>query len=120
MPLDDEDMSMSSKPILHEVLPSSHNERRISEAPQSDVPGSERRAADAEMTRVLKTKPVSMASDPTSGSITFWRHDPLHDVVQPMADHVIMAFPAEPVHFERRDGRAFLKGMTRPGTVTVI
>jgi len=37
-----------------------------------------------------------------------------------MADHVIMTFPAEPVRFERRDGKAFVKGMTRPGTVTVI
>jgi len=82
--------------------------------PASDV------LRDAEMERVLKTKPVSMASDPTSGSITFWRHDPCNDVVRPMADHVIMAFPAEPVHFERRDGSAFAKGMTRPGTVTVI
>ena len=61
-----------------------------------------------------------MASDPSSGSITFWRHDPLHDVVKPMADHVIMAFPAEPVRFERRDGKALVNGMTRPGTVTVI
>jgi hypothetical protein len=37
-----------------------------------------------EMARVLKTKPVSMASDPSSGAITFWKHDPLHDVVAPM------------------------------------
>ena len=80
----------------------------------------ERRSADAEMARVLKTKPVSMAADPSSGSITFWRHDPLHDVVRPMADHVIMAFPAEPVRFERRDGKTIVNGMTRPGTVTVI
>jgi len=120
MPLNGEDMSMSCKPILREVPQHSHDQSRISEAPRHDVPASERRAADAEMARVLKTKPVSMASDPTSGSITFWRHDPLHDVVRPMADHVVMAFPAEPVHFERRDGSAFVKGMTRPGTVTVI
>jgi AraC family transcriptional regulator len=119
MLLNDEDMSMS-KPIIREVPQQGHDEPRISEASRHDIPASERRAADAEMVRVLKTKPVSMASDPTSGSITFWRHDPLHDVVRPMADNVIMAFPAEPVHFERRDGKAFVKGMTRPGTVTVI
>jgi len=111
---------MSCKSILREVPQHNHHEPRISEPPRHDVPASERRAADAEMARVLKTKPVSMASDPTSGSITFWRHNPLHDVVRPMADHVIMAFPAEPVHFERRDGNVFVKGMTRPGTVTVI
>ena len=69
---------------------------------------------------MLKTTPLRMASDPSSGAITFWKHDPLHDVVKPMADHVIMAFPAEPVRFERRDGKAFVNGMTRPGTVTVI
>ncbi|RXH02792.1 helix-turn-helix transcriptional regulator [Bradyrhizobium vignae] len=86
-----------------------------------DLPlGEQRLHADEEMARVLKMAPLQMASDPSSGVITFWRHDPLHDVVKPMVDHVIMAFPAEPVRFERRDGKAFLNGMTRPGTVTVI
>jgi AraC family transcriptional regulator len=92
----------------------------IYETPPRDLTITERGPADAEMTRVLKTRPVSVASDPSSGAITFWRHDPLHDVVRPMADHVIMAFPAEPVRFERRDGKAFVNGMTRPATVTVI
>src|SRR5262245_42459593 len=92
MPLNDEDRSMSCKQILRD--PPQHDQPDTSETSQFDLPVAERRAADAEMTRVLKTKPVSMASDPTSGSITFWRHDPLHDVVRPMADHVIMAFPA--------------------------
>jgi AraC family transcriptional regulator len=109
---------MSSKPILRD-LPR-HTQPDTSEAQQRDVPISDCRAADVEMARVLKTRPVSMASDPSSGSITFWRHDPLHDVVKPMADHVIMAFPAEPVRFERRDGKAFVSGITRPGTMTVI
>jgi AraC family transcriptional regulator len=90
------------------------------EAQGSNLQVAERPHADAEMTRVLKTAPLRMASDPSSGVITFWRHEPLHDVVKPMADHVIMAFPAEPVRFERRDGKAFVNGMTRPGTVTVI
>src|SRR5215475_13895250 len=106
-----------SKPIIDHR---SESQPSTPEALQYDLPVCERRPADKEMTRVLKTRPVSMASDPSSGSITFWRHDPLHDVVKPMADHVIMAFPAEPVHFERRDGNAFVKGMTRPGTLTVI
>jgi AraC family transcriptional regulator len=103
---------MSCKPVVREVLQQDRDEPRISEMAQHDASASERRAADAEMARVLKTKPVSMASDPTSGSITFWRHDSLHDVVQPMADHVVMAFPVEPVQFERRAGNAFVKGMT--------
>jgi AraC family transcriptional regulator len=72
------------------------------------------------MTRVLKAKPVRMASDPSGGAITSWKHDPLHDVIAPMADHVIMTFPAESVRFERRTGKEFVNGMTRPGTVTVI
>lgn len=99
----------------------SYNQRDATPALPRDFPiGEQRPHADEEMTRVLKMAPLQTASDPSSGVITFWRHDPLHDVVKPMVDHVIMAFPAEPVRFERRDGKAFLNGMTRPGTVTVI
>jgi AraC family transcriptional regulator len=90
------------------------------EANAHNAPTGERPHADAEMTRVLKMAPVRMASDPSNGVISYWRHDPLHDVVGPMADHVLMAFPAEPVRFERRDGKTFVNGMTRSGTVTVI
>ena len=108
---------MSSKSILRDGSGKSPPE--TSAADQHDLPVDERPHADAEMTRVLKTAPLRMASDP-DGVITFWRHDPLHDVVAPMADHVIMAFPAEPVRFERRDGKVFVNGMTRPGTLTVI
>jgi AraC family transcriptional regulator len=74
------------------------------------------------MTRVLKTKPVRMASDPTGAAITCWKHDPplLHEVVAPMAEHVIMTFPAGSVRFERRTGKEVVHGMTRPGTVMVI
>ena len=106
-----------SKPLLREI---SQNQPDTSQAQQRNLPIGECPHADTEMTRVLKMAPLRMASDPSSGAITFWRHDPLHDVVKPMADHVIMAFPAEPVRFERRDGKAFVHGMTRPGTVTVI
>lgn len=92
--------------------------RDISQNPDtSQLPIGE--CPDAEMTRVLKTKPVHMASS-SCGAITLWKHDPLHDVVKPMDDHVIMTFPAGSVRFERRNGKAFVNGMTRPGTVTVI
>lgn len=107
-----------SKQIVRDLSQQNHPE--ISEAQQRGLPISECRSADVEMARVLKTRPVSMASDPSTGSITFWRHDPLHDVVKPMADHVIMAFPEGPVQFERRDGKAGANGTTRPGTVTII
>jgi AraC family transcriptional regulator len=92
--------------------------RDISQNPDtSQLPIGE--CPDAEMTRVLKTKPVRMASS-SCGAITLWKHDPLHDVVKPMDDHVIMTFPAGSVRFERRNGKEFVNGMTRPGTVTVI
>jgi len=106
-----------SKPLLRGI---SQSQPDTSQAQQRDLPIGERPHADAEMTRVLKTAPLRMASDPSSGVITFWKHDPLHDVVAPMADHVIMTFPAGPVRFERRNGREFVNGMTRSGTVTVI
>jgi AraC family transcriptional regulator len=96
--------------------------RDISQNPDtSQLPITERRPAYVEMTRVLKTKPVRMASDPSGAAITCWKHDhPLHDVVAPMAEHVIMTFPAESVRFERRTGKEVVLGMTRPGTVMVI
>jgi AraC family transcriptional regulator len=106
-----------SQPLLRNT---SQNQPYTSQAQQNDLPIGERPHADAEMTRVLKTAPLRMASDASNGVITFWRHDPLHDVVKPMADHVIMAFPAEPVRFERCDGKTRVNGMTRPGTLTVI
>ena len=96
------------------------NELDIPEAHPRDLPVGERPRAEVEMARVLKTRPVRKASDPSNGAITVWKHDPLHDVVAPMADHVIMTFPAGPVRFERRNGREFVNGMTRSGTVTVI
>jgi AraC family transcriptional regulator len=107
-----------SKPMLRDL--SRRHQPDTSEAQQRDLPIGECDPADVEMARVLKTRPVSMASDPSSGAITYWQHDPLHDVVKAMADHVIMAFPAAPARFERRDGKAYVTGTARSGTVTVI
>jgi AraC family transcriptional regulator len=80
----------------------------------------EQRHADAEMARVLKTAPIRMASDPSSGVIAHWRHDALHDIVKPMADHVLMTFPSGSQRFERRSGKSIVVGTARPGAVTVI
>ena len=33
-----------------------------------------------------------MASSSSSGTIAHWQHEPLHDIVEPMTDHVIMAY----------------------------
>lgn len=81
---------------------------------------SERRAADAEMSRVLKTKPFRMASDSDSGAIAYWKHEPLHDVVEPMTDHVIMTYPAGSQALERRTGKVAAISTARPGVVTII
>lgn len=78
--------------------------------------------ADAEMARVLKTTPLNIVSglDPSSGGIAHWRHGALHDVVQPMADHVIMTYINTLQPLERRTGRSTATGVARPGVVTII
>ena len=107
-----------SKPILRD--PSQEDSPAAPEAGQGDVPIGELRSADVEMTRVLKTAPLRIASDPSGGRITHWIHEPLHDVVAPMADHVLMTFPTGVTQFERRSGKSVVSGTVRPGLVTVI
>jgi AraC family transcriptional regulator len=80
----------------------------------------ERRPADVEMARVLKTAPVRMACDPSSGAIAHWKHGALHDVVEPMTDHVIMTYPTGVQRLERRNGRSVAIGTARTGVVTII
>ena len=80
-----------SKPISRrpsEYLPAESAARR------GDQSNAEPRPADVEMARVLKTAPMHIASDPSSGAIAHWKHGALHDVVEPMADHVIMTYPS--------------------------
>lgn len=81
-----------------------------------------RRPADAEMARVLKTKPLNIVSglDPSSGGIAHWQHGALHDVVQPMTDHVIMTYINTLQPLERRTGRSTATGVARAGVVTII
>jgi AraC family transcriptional regulator len=77
-----------SKAILHnrsEELPAASGAR------PGNQPNADRRPADAEMARVLGTTPFHMALDHSGAGIAHWRHDPLHDVVEPMSHHVIMA-----------------------------
>ena len=61
-----------------------------------------------------------MASDPSSGAIAHWKHEPLHDVVEPMTDHVIMAYNGSMQRMERRSGRSVAIGTFRPGVVIII
>ncbi|KAA0069889.1 AraC family transcriptional regulator [Tardiphaga sp. P9-11] len=91
-----------------------------SPSPSDDATGAEQRTATMEMTRVLKMKPVRVVSDASSGSIAHWRHDPVHDVVGPMTDHVVMTFPAGSQRFERRTGKSVDNGTARPGVISII
>ncbi|MCC8938990.1 helix-turn-helix transcriptional regulator [Bradyrhizobium sp. Arg68] len=77
-------------------------------------------SAEVEMARVLKTTPLRIASDPPSGAIAYWEHGALHDVIEPMAEHVIMTYPAGSQRLERRTGKSVAIGTARPGVVTVI
>src|SRR5215468_8095828 len=89
-------------------------------ARQGDLPVADRRPADVEMARVLKTTPLRMASDPPGGAIAYWEHGALHDVVEPMAEHVVMTYPAGFQRLERRTGNSVAIGTARPGAVTII
>ena len=80
----------------------------------------ERRAADAEMARVLRTEPARMALDSSGAGIAHWKHDPLHDVVEPMSHHVIMAYNGVMQRMERRSGKSVAIGTFRPGVVIII
>jgi len=109
---------MSRKPKLRDL--SHENQPDTSGAHQRDLPGPDGRPADVEMARVLKTAPLRMASDPSSGAVAHWKHDALHDIVEPMADHVIMAYPAGLQRLERRSGKSVAIGTARSGVVTII
>jgi AraC family transcriptional regulator len=108
-----------SKPILCAL--SQEDPQGASEPRRNDAPAAEPRPADVEMTRVLKTAPLRMASDPSGGTITQWKHGALHDVVEPMADHVVMTYLAGSMQrLERRTGKSVAIGTARSGVVTII
>src|SRR5437764_999647 len=91
-----------------------------SEARQSNLPIADGRPADVEMARVLGTTPFHMALDPSGAGIAHWKHEPLHDVVEPMTHHVIMAYNGSMQRMERRSGRSVATGTFRPGVVIII
>jgi AraC family transcriptional regulator len=109
---------MSSQPISRNLL--HQNQPDGSEAYQRDLPIADGRPADVEMARVLGTTPLRMASDSSSGAIAHWKHGALHDVVEPMTDHVVMTYPAGLQRLERRAGRSVAIGTARSGVVTII
>lgn len=89
------------------------------EADGHDARSSERRSANAEMTRVLGVKPLHIATD-SEGTIVHWNHGALHDVVEPMADHVVMTYMSTMQRLERRSGKSLATGTARTGVVTII
>src|SRR5262245_35549465 len=99
-----------SRPIRH----CSQDPPFAPDAQEHNFPIAECPPADAEMARVLRTKPLRMAADPSCGAITYWKHDPVHDVVKPMAEHVIMTYPAGSQRLERRTGKSLAIGTARP------
>src|SRR5918995_7457154 len=107
-----------SKPMLRD--PSQEDPPAASEARQRYLPTPDQRTPDVEMARVLKTAPLRMASDPSGGTIAHWKHEPLHDVVEPMSHHVIMAYNGSMQRMERRSGRSVAIGTFRPGGVIII
>ncbi|SDN12164.1 AraC family transcriptional regulator [Afipia sp. GAS231] len=107
-----------SKPMLRD--PSREDPPATSERHQSNVPIDDGRPADVEMARVLRTEPFRMALDPSGAGIAHWKHDPLHEVVEPMTHHVIMAYNGSVQRMERRSGRSVAIGTFRPGVVIII
>jgi AraC family transcriptional regulator len=106
-----------SKPILRRL---SSGLPAASEARPDDPPIADGRPADVEMARVLGTTPFSMALDSSGAGIAHWKHEPLHDVVEPMTHHVIMAYNGSLQRVERRSGRSIAIGTFRPGVVIII
>jgi AraC family transcriptional regulator len=105
-----------SKPITDPVkaLPVAPRTR------EADVPTADRHAADVEMARVLHTAPLHMALDPSGAGIAHWKHEPLHDVVEPMSHHVVMAYNGAVQRMERRSGSSVVRGTFRRGVVIII
>lgn len=90
------------------------------EARQATPPADDRPLADAEMARVLGTEPFRMALDSSGAGIAHWKHGALHDVVEPMTHHVIMAYNGVVQRMERRSERCVSAGTFRPGVVIII
>src|SRR3981189_562786 len=101
-----------SKPILRNP---SKDPPAASEARQSNSPIAEGRPADGEMARVLGTPPFPRALDSSGAGIAHWKHEPLHDVVEPMTHHVVMAYNGSMQRMDGRSGRPVAIGQVIPG-----
>jgi AraC family transcriptional regulator len=103
------------------LRPSSQaNAPAASQASTNHTSTGDQRLAETEMERVLGTVPFRMALDSSGAGIAHWKHDPLHDVVEPMTHHVIMAYNGTVQRMERRTGRSVAIGTFRPGVLIII
>src|SRR5262245_26393982 len=100
-----------SRPVLRDS--SRGDPLATPEAPQEASQIADRRPADVGMARVHRTAPLRTASDPSNGAIAHWKHGALHDVVEPMADHVVMTYTGSMQRLERRSGRSVAIGTAR-------
>jgi AraC family transcriptional regulator len=107
-----------NKPVSRDL--SQEDSSTEAEAPREQLPTADRRPADVEMARVLRIAPLRIASDPSGGTIAQWKHGALHDVVEPMAHHVVMTYTGSMQRLERRTGRSVAVGTARSGVVTII
>lgn len=107
-----------SKPIPRDAS-QAHSHTASDERPKS-APLADHLPADMEMARVLHTQPLRMAMDSSGAGIAHWQHEPLHDIVEPMSHHVIMAYNGAMQRMERRSGRSTAIGTFRRGVVIII
>ncbi|WP_406677613.1 helix-turn-helix transcriptional regulator [Rhodopseudomonas infernalis] len=91
-----------------------------SDVSEADRHSSVSPAPAEEMKRVLGAAPLRFASERSGGAFALWRHGPLHDVVAPMADDVVMAYRGPIRRLERRADGAVAIGTAREGVVTII
>ncbi len=78
--------------------------------------------AATEMIRKLGAKPSATSLDQNWRGLTAqrWRHAPLHDSTEPMAEHVVMTYFGPPHRIEARFGTRTIRSSTRPGSITLI
>lgn len=88
--------------------------------PTDEQPWAGARPSADEMARVLGTTPRRIVTELSGSSIAHWKHGELHDVVEPMKDHVIMTYIGTMQRLERRSGKTLASGTARPGVVTII
>lgn len=106
-----------SKPCLYDLSQASPDETAV--ALQNNTPVVARPPLN-EISRVLRTMPVHIASDLSGGAIAQWSHDPFHEVVQPMTDHVVMTYVGTLQQLERRNGKSITTGTARDGVISII